>query len=70
MISWCPIPLLVIIKETKQDAYLLYVESGGQYNNDIWTCILCEGGIVRHYQSSQVVVCKNSTFNIIKKENT
>lgn len=69
MISWCPIPLLVIIKETKQDAYLLYVESGGQYNNDIWTCILCEGGIVRHYQTNQVLISKNSTFNIKKESN-
>lgn len=70
MITFCAIPLLVIIKQTKEEAYLLYVESGGQYNNDIWTCIHCEGGIVRHYQTNQVVVCKNSTFNIIKKENT
>lgn len=66
MITFCdkPIPVLV---EGNKEAYLLYVESGGQYENDIWTCVHCEGGVVRHYRTDQVVVHRNSTFNLTKK---
>jgi len=59
-------PIPVVIKETKQDAYALYVESGGMLENDIWTCILCDGGAVQHYNTSQLVVYNNATYNIKK----
>lgn len=57
-------PIPVVIKETKEEGYAIYVESGGTFENDIWTCVLSDGGIVRHYRTDQLVVFKNSTFNI------
>ena len=59
----------VIIKETNESAYAIYVESGGMLENDIWTCVLCEGGIVRHYRTDQILIHKNATFDISIKEN-
>lgn len=57
-------PIPVVIKLTKQDGYAIYVESGGMYENDIWTVVLCDGGIIRHYRTDQIVIHKNSTFDI------
>jgi len=51
MITFVPYPIPVIVEENK-DGYLLYVESGQQFENDIWTIVLCDGGIVRHYNTS------------------
>lgn len=65
MITFVPYPIPVVVEENK-DGYLLYVESGQQFENDIWTIVLCEGGIVRHYNTSQVKIYQNSTFGIIK----
>ena len=59
-------PIPVVIKETKQDAYAIYVESGGMFENDVWTCVLCDSGIIRHYNTSQILIYKNATFNINK----
>ena len=59
-------PIPVVIKETKQEGYALYVESGGMLENDIWTCILCDGGLVQHYNTSQLYVHNNATYNIKK----
>lgn len=60
-----------VIVEGKE-AYAIYLESGGLFENDIWTCVHCNGGIVRHYSTSQIMVHKNATFNITKPkhENT
>lgn len=59
-------PIPIVVKETKEDGYALYVESGGMLENDIWTCVLCSGGIIRHYNTSQLVIYNNATFNIDK----
>ncbi|MEY4573784.1 MAG: hypothetical protein RLZ10_3090 [Bacteroidota bacterium] len=59
-------PIPIVVKETKEDGYALYVESGGMLENDIWTCVLCNGGIIRHYNTSQLVIYNNATFNIDK----
>lgn len=61
-------PIPIVVKETKEDGYALYVESGGMLENDIWTCVLCDGGIIRHYNTSQLVIYNNATFNIDKKD--
>lgn len=58
-----PIPVIV---EGDKKAYVLYVESGGQFENDIWTCVHCDGGIVRHYLTKDVMVEINATFGIEK----
>ena len=71
MIVFCNIPILVAVKNDAGDfeeAYLLYVESGGMHCNDIWTCVLKNGGKVLHYSTNQVRIAKNSTLDI-QKEN-
>jgi hypothetical protein len=59
-----PIP---VITERDGDGYAIYVESSGMYENDIWCVVLCENGIVRHYNTSQIRIHYNSTFGIKKK---
>jgi hypothetical protein len=56
-------PIPVIVEGNKEG----YVTHSGLFENDVFTCVLCEGGIIRHYNSSQVRIHKNSTFEI--KEN-
>ncbi len=58
-----PIPVVV---EGDKDGYLLYVSESGTYENDIWTIVLCDGGNVRHYNTSQVKIFHNLTFGIKK----
>ena len=58
-----PIPVVV---EGDKEGYAIYVTSGGTFENDIWCVVLCEGGIVRHYQSSQIRIHYNATFEIRK----
>ena len=67
MIVFAPIPIPVIIKETKEEGYIMYVNDGGQWENDVFCVVLCEGGIIRHYTSNQITIHKNATFEI--KEN-
>ena len=62
MIVFAPYPIPVVTEHG--DGYLIYVQSGEQYENDIWTICLCEGGVVRHYNTSQVKIFKNATFEI------
>lgn len=57
-----PIPVVI---EKGEDGYAIYVESGGQFENDIWCVVLCEGGFIRHYNSSQLKIYQNRTFDII-----
>lgn len=55
-----PIP----VKTIHGEGYVLYVESSGMFDNDVWTVCLCDGGKVKHYTTAQINVSKNSTFNI------
>ena len=50
------------------DGYAIYVESGGMYENDVWTVCLSEGGRVLHFGSDQIKVWHNETFGIKKKD--
>ena len=68
-IFFAPYPIPAIVEQNK-DGYLLYVQSGEQYSNDIWTIVHREGGLVRHYLSSQVLVASNATFSIQKQIQT
>lgn len=61
-------PIPVIVEENKE-GYVIYVTNGGQFENDIWCVVLCDGGIVKHYRSDQIRIHYNGTFDI-KKENT
>jgi hypothetical protein len=66
MITFCDKPIPVVVEG--KDAYILYVESGGQFENDVITCVHLDGGIIRHYASDQVLVHSNATFGIKKQE--
>lgn len=44
-------PLPVVVEENK-DGYAIYVESSGMFENDIWCIVLCESGVVKHYNTS------------------
>lgn len=67
MISWADKPIPVIVEKDKE-GYVLYVQPGGNMENDIWTIVLCDGGIVRHYRTDQLTIHQNLTFDIRKKE--
>jgi hypothetical protein len=58
-----PIP---VITQLNQVGYAIYVESSGMLENDIWCVVLCEGGIIRHYNTSQLKIHYNATFEIKK----
>ena len=58
-----PIPVII---ENDIEGYAIYVRDGGTFENDIWCIVHCKTGIVRHYRSDQIKICKNSTFNITR----
>ena len=58
-----PIPVVV---EGNKDGYAIYVSNSGMYENDVWCVVLCEGGLVRHYQTDQIKIWTNATFGITK----
>ena len=64
MIAFPPSPIPVIVEG--KEAYVLYIETSGMYENDVWTCVHCDGGTVRHYTTNQVIIHKNATFEILK----
>jgi hypothetical protein len=46
------------------DGYILYVKENGMWENDIFTVVLEEGGLIKHFTSDQIKVWHNATFNI------
>lgn len=60
-----PIPVVV---EGNKDGYAIYVTNSGQFENDVWCVVLCDGGIVRHYRSDQILIHANQTFDINKSK--
>jgi hypothetical protein len=58
-----PIPVITDLG----DGYIIYVTNGGTFENDIFTVVLENGGIIRHFRSDQVKVHQNLTFDIKKK---
>lgn len=67
MITFPPHPIPVIVEDNRE-GYILYIESGGFMENDIITVVHCEGGIIRHYLSTQVRIFSNATFGINKQQ--
>lgn len=63
-----PIPVIVNEGGIFKEGIIWYVRDGGNFYNDIFCIILCDGGIVRHYRSDQFNVCKNATFGIYEKK--
>ena len=58
-----PLPVVT----PKGDGYVIYVESGGTFENDIWTVALEEGGDILHFRTDQLKLFKNATFDIKSK---
>ena len=55
-----PIPLIT----PHGNAYAIYVTNSSTFENDVITCVLCETGEIKHYNTSQLRMCKNGTFDI------
>ena len=66
MIVFAPYPIPVVTP--LGDGYLIYVQSSEQYENDLWTCCLCDGGSVKHFLTSDIKIYQNSTFQINKND--
>ena len=66
MVVFAPYPIPVVTP--LGNAYAIYCESGGMFENDIWTCCLCDGGEVKHFTTEQIKIFKNSTFDIYEKK--
>lgn len=49
------------------DGYVWYITSNGFLENDEFTIILCETGVVRHFVSSDVRIWTNATYGINKQ---
>ena len=64
MITFSPSPIPVVTE--LGEGYLLYVESSKQWENDIWTIVMCDSGAVKHFSTSQVKIHHNATFDIKK----
>jgi hypothetical protein len=52
--------------EENKEGYAIYVSNGGTFENDIWCVVLCNGGIVRHYRSDQILIHYNATLDLKK----
>lgn len=59
-------PIHVIVKETNEEGFAIYVRDNGTFENDVWCVALKDKGIIRHYLSNQIVVYQNLTFGIKK----
>ncbi len=68
MIVFAPSPIPVIVNDSKEEGWILYVKDSGMFENDEFCVVLCNGGIVRHYVSNQITIHKNATFDIKEKQ--
>jgi hypothetical protein len=57
-------PIPVIIKENSKEAMAIYVVSGGTFENDLWTVVLCDGGDIITVRLDQIKMYNNKTFDI------
>lgn len=51
------------------DALIWYVKPNGFLENDELTCIMLDGGIIKHFTTAQVRIWHNETYEIKKKSN-
>lgn len=61
------VPFAIPLVTPQGDGYLIYVESGNWPDNDVWTCVLCDGGFVRHFLSVECKIYQNLTYGIKKQ---
>jgi hypothetical protein len=57
-----PVPVIT----EKGEGYLFSVRDGGNWENDIFAVVMCNGGNILHFRSDQIKIYKNATLNIIK----
>lgn len=58
-----PLPVITPIG----GGYAVYVRDSGTFENDVWTVILEDGGMIRHFRTDQLKAYKNATFDIEPK---
>lgn len=46
------------------DGQVLFIMDYGVHENTIWVVALEADGIVKHYNSNDIKICKNNTINI------
>jgi hypothetical protein len=46
------------------DGVVLFIMDYGPHENTIFVVALEESGMIKHYNSNDVKLCKNNTFNI------
>ena len=49
------------------DGLVWYVKPNGYLENDELTVIMCDGGDIKHFTTSQVKIWHNETYEIKKK---
>jgi hypothetical protein len=54
----------VLVETPLGQGYVWYVTDGKMFENDCFTVILMESGIVKHFTSEQIKVSKNYTYGI------
>lgn len=57
-------PIPVVVKETGEEAMAIYATSGGTFENDLWTVVLCNGGNIITVRIDQIKMYINKTFDI------
>ena len=67
-ITFSPNPIPVLIKETNQEGYILYVNDSGMFENDCFCCVIKETGELIHLHTKQFTVEKNYTWGINVKQ--
>ncbi len=66
MVSFPPYPIPVTTP--LGDGYVLYVKSNNMYENDEFAIVLSNGGEIKHFNSSQVKIWHNATYDISKNK--
>ena len=59
-----PIPVITPLGS----GYIFYVRDGGNWENDIFSVILQDGGKIMFFRSNQIRIENNSTFDIKKDQ--
>jgi hypothetical protein len=52
------------------DGYVWYIKSNGYLENDEVAVILCNGGEIKHFNTSQIKIWHNETYGIKKALNS
>lgn len=64
MITFCPFPIKCHTE--LGDGLILYIKDNGPFFNDEFCIILNDGGRMLHMTTTQVKICENITYGIIK----